>query len=298
MTLIWIAGIALALSIVGIITILIRKFPLAAAVDTEQAPVSTLKKDQIVETRLRRKLHTFWSRVQDRSRPMAQSLGGMMAKTQSKLRDLEHEYKVRSLPVLLNRRQRRRVNEEVQTILDQADSLLTDKEHKAAEEKCLQAVRMEPRSIPAFDFLGELYLANKEYAHAKEVYKFLEKLTEESDAIYDHHSDEANAAALSQAESIKIRFAERMAEAYRGLEDLPAAFESIQTAYRLAPTNPKILDTFIDIAIKLEKKAFASDALAQLQSVNPENSKIEEFATAIAALPETHLTDSNESSTT
>ncbi len=290
MIILWISGGVFFLAVLTMAVIVIRKFPVAAAVDPEQAPPAEVRKAEIVETRLRRKFTNAWVTVRERSRPTVQTLGKAMGKAQAKLRDLEHEYKVRSIPVLLNRRQRHRLNDEIQVLLEQAEALIGDGELKAAEEKCLQAIRIEPRSIPSFDVLGDLYLKQKEYAHAKEVYRFLEKLIDEPDAVFDHHSDDANAVAKNQREELRVRFYERLATSYQQIDELPAAFETIQETYRLAPANPRVIDLYLEIAIADGKKSFAIDALERLRSTNPENSKIPEWETAIHAMPDTHLT--------
>jgi uncharacterized protein HemY len=288
MILAWIAAAVLLASLIGIAIVIGRKLPLAAAVDPSHAPAA-IRKAEIVETRLRRKFQNMWSAVSERGRPMTGKLGTIMAEAQSKLRDLEHEYRVRSLPVLLNRRQRHRLNEEIQGLLDQAEVTINEGEEKAAEEKCLQAIRMEPRSIPAFTMLGNLYIQRKEFAHAKEVFRYLEKLTEEGDAVYDHHSEEANQTAKAQATGLQVRIYQQLTDCYRGLEDQTAAFANIQEAYRLAPTNPKVLDMYIAAAIAVGKKAFAAGAVEKLRTVNPENSKIAEWEAAIGSMADTHL---------
>lgn len=287
MILVWAAIAVLLLSLIGIAVVVIRKLPLAAAVDPNQAPAAT-RKAEIVETRLRRKFQALWSNVTERSRPATNRMGVLLTQAQSKLRDLEHEYRVRSLPVLLNRRQRSRLNEEIQEILNQAEAYVTDGEDKAAEEKCLQAIRMEPRSIPAFSLLGDVYLSSGEHAHAKEVYLYLEKLTEERDAVYDHHSEEANQNAQEQQTSLRVSIFQQLAESYRGLDDVASAFSAIHEASRLVPTNPKVLDTYLDMAIAAGKKDFAVDALEKLRRANPENTKITDWEAAIATMPDTH----------
>ncbi len=289
MLILWVSGGVFLLALVAMAVIVVRKFPMAAAVDPEQAPPAEIKKAEIVETRLRRKFTTAWVTVREKSRPAVQLIGKGMVRAQAKLRDLEHEYKVRSIPVLLNRRQRHRLNDEIQVLLDQSEALVVDGELKAAEEKCLQAIRIEPRSLPSFDVLGDIYMKQKEYAHAKEVYRFLEKLIDEVDAVFDHHGDEANATAKNQRDDMRVKYLERLALSYQGLDDLPAAFETIQSAYRQAPANPRIIDLYLDIAIADGKKSFALSALEQLRTTNPENSKIPEWAEKIDAMPESHL---------
>lgn len=270
------------------LVLIFRKFPFLAAINPANAPrAAEEKKANLMEQRLRRKFGTLWSGVKERSKPMMTKTGGVLTKAQKKLVDLEHEYKIRSLPVFLNRRQRQAVNNDIQDFLDQAQALLEDGEMSAAEDKALQAVRFEPRSVPAFELLAGLYLEQHEYGHAKEVYLYLQKLTEDPEAIYDHHPLNEIAAteeAIEDPVARQQRYLERIAHCYEALSDWPNAFVTIEQLVRLQPNNPKLLDRYIDIAIAYEKPTFAEEGLQRLATVNPDNTKIEEWRQKITDL--------------
>jgi tetratricopeptide (TPR) repeat protein len=285
--LIWIGSILVGASVLIMLTLLFRKFPFLAAINPNNAPrAAEEKKANLMEQRLRRKIDSLWTNVRERSKPVMQKTGGVLTKAQKKLVDLEHEYKIRSLPVFLNRRQREAVNNDIQSFLDQADAFLQEGELSAAEEKALQAVRFEPRSVPAFELLGNLYLEQKEYGHAKEVYLYLQKLTEDPEAIYDHrrHIEGEPSTTSEDAAARAQRYLDRIAYCYQEIEDWPNAFDSISQLVRLEPNNPKFLDRYIDIAIAYGKLSFAEEALARMAEVNPDNSKISEWRDTILAL--------------
>jgi len=286
MLLLWISTAVFCLSFGAVLAILIRKFPLVAAIDLKRSHrPDEEKKSSLMEQRLRRKVQGLWSTVQERSKPLVSKTGGLLSGAQKKLVDLEHEYRIRSLPVFLNRRQRQSVNQEIQALLDQAEALMNDGELAAAEEKALQAVRFEPRSVPAFELLGTIYLDQHESGHAKEVYLYLQKLSEETEAIYDHREEKEGQGMDDEALAARrLTYLDRLVGCYQELQDWPAAFQSIQEAVRLEPNNPKFLDRYLDIAIQYGKKSFAEDALEKLQQVNPENTKIPEWQEKIAAL--------------
>lgn len=301
-----IAIIVLVISVLGVAIVIVRKFPTLASIDTV-ATIGAIaeRKHNLIEERLRRKVVSFWGKVAERSAPVATATGKVWNAAHKKLVDLEHEYKVRSLPVFLSRRQRNKVDKEITTTLDQARALLEDQEYQAAEEKVMQAVRLEPRSVPAFELLGELYMATKEYGHAKEVYQYLLKLTGDSDAIYEHlgeadlaagHLDEARdelQTAVDLNRTVAMYHCE-LAQVYTALEDQAKAFTSIQEAARLEPNNPKVLDQYVEISIVAGKKQFAEDAVARIEAVNPENSKIAPWREQIATIKEAQLTPPQE----
>ena len=102
--LIWIGSILVGASVLMMLTLLFRKFPFLAAINPNNAPrAAEEKKANLMEQRLRRKFDSLWANVRERSKPMMQKTGGVLTKAQKKLVDLEHEYKIRSLPVFLNR---------------------------------------------------------------------------------------------------------------------------------------------------------------------------------------------------
>lgn len=304
-----IALVGLIISLIGLAIVVIRKFPLLAAADTT-ATVGAVEKRKrsLIEERLRRKVTGAIGKFSTVSTPIANTAGKFWGATHKKLLDLEHEYKVRSLPVFLSRRQRQRVDKDIAVILQQAQALLDDHEYAAAEEKVMQAVRFEPRSVPAFDFLGRLYLETKQYGHAKEVYQYLLKLTGESDAIYEHLGEaeqaEGNLDAakddLQQAVDLNRTVAQyhlELAQVYIELGEGGEAFTSIQEASRLEPNNPKILDQYVEICIAHHKKQFAEDAIARIAETNPENGKLAEWREKISAMDERPLTIHEETST-
>lgn len=290
--------ITIGLSLLGALIIVVRKFPTLASVDTAATSGAIAeRKHNLIEERLRRKVVSLWSRVAERGAPVTAAGGKVLTAVHKKLVDLEQEYKVRSLPVFLSRRQRNRVDHEIAATLDQARALIDDKEYAAAEEKIMQAVRLEPRSVPSFELLGELYMVTKEHGHAKEVYQYLLKLTGDSDAIYEHLSKADVAAGRLEEARDELEHAvdlnrtvaayhTELAEVYTALGDHTKSFASIQEAARLEPNNPKVLDQYVAISIAAGKKQFAEDAVARIEAVNPENSKIGPWREQIANIKE------------
>lgn len=291
---------AFLIGLIGLAVVVGRKFSTLASIDTGATSAAMAeRKSSLLEQRLKRKFQTAMVVIKTRGTPAVGKAKAAWKKAQKKLVDLEHEYKVRSLPVFLSRRQRRQVNRDIAEILVQAQALRDDNEFTAAEDKALQAVRLEPRSVPAFELLGELYMTTKEYGHAKEVFRYLLKLTGESDAIYEHLAEADLAAGrlddaraeFEKAVDLNPRitaYHHDLARVYRQLEQWPKALASITEALRLEPNSPKIIDEYIDIALGYGKKDFAADGIRRMKEVNPENSKIVEWEERLTQLPETH----------
>lgn len=288
-----IATAVLVISLTALVIIVGRKFPLLARLNETPADVQLQeRKKSLIEERLRRKVSTAWGNMSARLGPVNTWTRKQWERTHQKLVNLEHEYKVRALPVLLNRRQRHKLDEEITDILTQAQALIDDGELSAAEERCLQAIRLEPRSVPAFELLGQIYREQHEYGHAKEVYLFLLKLVSEADAVYEHQP--AGEEATMTLEDAEQQAAERqhqtiayhldLAEIYRELGEPTNAFASAQEASRLEPNNPRVLDEVLESSLLAGKKQFAEDALAKLSEVNPENQKLASWREQLDAL--------------
>ncbi len=287
---------AVAISLIAAGVIVVRKFPLLARTEAITATTAVeARKRSLLEQRLRRKVTTAWEAVSTAAGPIGQRVQNVWQGTHQKLVELEREYKIRSLPVFLNRRQRHKLDREISDLLTQARALGDDGEDAAAEEKAMQAIRLEPRSVPAFEFLGELYLKTNQPDHAKEVYRYLLKLVGESDAIYEHLGEaELASGDLREAEHDLERAVQlnggdtvyylNLAKVDRMLGEWRLAFERIEEAHRREPNNPKILDEYIEISIGAGKKQFAEDAVRQMSDVNPENSKIASWREQIEAM--------------
>lgn len=286
----------LVLAVIGIAILIGRKFPTLAAIDVQATlgPASE-RKTALVEQRLKRKVDSWRSRLTTASQPSVAKVTQWFEGAQRRLTDLQHEYRVRSLPVMLNRRQQRKVQSEVESLLQQARLFRDEQEHAAAEEKALQAIRLDMRSVAAFEFLGALYLDTKQYQHAKEVYRYLLKLEGDSDALREQLAQadlgEGNVTAaeheLKRAVELNatvMRYHLELAQVERQLGNLAAAFEQIQEAVRLEPNHPKVLDEMIEISLGYGKREFAESALLKIKSTNPDNQKIAEWEERLQSL--------------
>ncbi len=291
----WIALGVLGASLIGLAVVIIRKFPILASIDMQVAQkAAAVRKSNIVEERLRRKFTSLWGVVSERSAPIGQVVQSTWQKTHKKLSDLEHEYRVRSLPVLLNRRQRSKVEAETSELVNQARALLDDGETTAAEEKALQAIRYDPRSRAAFELLGELYLDTKEYVQAKEVYLYLLKLAGEDETQFEARrqpGSEFTLPASGERDGVLAGYYFDLANIYHELGEPRLALDAIEAATHIIPNNPKFLDAEIEISIAAGKKQFAADAVRQLAEVNPDNTKIADWQEQIAAMPDQHFVE-------
>ncbi len=122
------------------------------------------------------------------------------------------------------------------------------------EHQLLEVISLDPKNVNAYEELAELYVANKQLEDAVDVYAFLIKLK-------------------STDISVHLDYADVLCEV--GTQQY--AMEVLIKAHEQEPKNPKIIDRITNLAIILGDKSQAKKSLKLLQTVNPDNKKIEEF---------------------
>ena len=131
---------------------------------------------------------------------------------------------------------------------------INEEEFDKAEKKYIEVISYDPKFVPAYEYLGRLYLRRKDYDLARETFSFLVKLSPKDASV---------TASLGEVED--------------ALGNLELAFEYYKKASSLSPKNPKYLDFFIESAIETGNKYEANLALDRLREVNPDNNKIDDF---------------------
>lgn len=152
--------------------------------------------------------------------------------------------------------------ETVKELMAEAKRLTEEELWERAEKKYIEIISSDPKYAPAYEYLGRLYFAKKDFPLAKETFEFLAKLSPKDASV-----------------------TASLGEVAEELKDFTLAFEYYKKAVKLSPKNPKYLDFLIGTAIELKDRKEAQSALLQLKRVNPENRKIEQFEEEIDTLP-------------
>lgn len=216
-------------------------------------------KSTILEERLKRKLFshivTTWNVV----KPHIKIVGGLVKKGYTWIVAKEREY--RSALEERKFKKTETVEEKEAVIeekLEQVEEVIDVKER---EHQLLEIISLDPKNAHAYEELAALYVDEKQYNDARDVYEFLVTLIPDDIDCYLDFSD--------------VLYA---------LESYQEAFDVLTTAHKRAPKNPKVIDRMTDIAILLKDKFQAKQSLRALQTVNPDNKKIAEFEQRITAL--------------
>lgn len=288
-----IVAILAVLALLGTITIVVRKFPTLAAIDTKVIPAERHGelKTKLIEQRMKRKLLSFFGAMIERLKPAGARIAVLLRSRYHKLIELERRYRSRvDKATDLNPAELEKKGQRLDTLLAQAHNALRREEYSPAESAAIEAISADPRNVQAYRVLAAVYLAQREYEQARETLQFIvERLHVEDDELY---------AELGQVATGEGKFEEAKRDLEKSivfnghvaqhhldlcrvnlsLGDGAAAFEHCRSAVELEPNNPKFLDALVETSIVVGKKEWARDAYEKLRAVNPENQKLDEFA--------------------
>lgn len=281
------------LALLGMITIVTRKFPTLAAIDTRVIPAERHGelKTKLIEQRMKRKLLTFIGLLFERFKPAGARISAFLRSRYHKLIELERRYRSRvDKTTDLSPAELEKKGQRLETLLAQADDALRREEYNLAESAAIELVSADPRNVQAFRVLAAVYLARKEFEQARETLQFIvERLHVEDDELYAELGQVATGEGkfeeakrdLEKSIVLNGQVAQHHLDLCRvnlSLGDSTAAFEHCRSAVELEPNNPKFLDALVETSIVVGKKEWAQDAYKKLRAVNPENQKLSEFA--------------------
>jgi tetratricopeptide (TPR) repeat protein len=150
--------------------------------------------------------------------------------------------------------------ETVKRLLDEAEELVSQEEYIPAEKRYIEIISHNPKHVKAYEGLGNLYLANKQFAQARETLQFTLRLSPDDPSVY-----------MS------------LAEVEEGEGNQRKATEYYRKVVELRPSNPKFLDRYIESAFASGMLDDARRGVGLLKEANPENQKISEFEERLRA---------------
>ncbi len=246
----------LGVSAAGMIIMIIRKFPVLATIDLSRmsrehhARVKTL----LTEERLRRKMASANQRFSGWFQPLWQVFAKVFSSLYQQLVKWEKYYREKSESGKSGSATLSQNKNTVIDLLGKSAGLVEEGNYMEAEKKYIDVISIDPRNFEAYKGLGEVYLQQQDYVHARASLSHALKIKPDEPEV---HAD--------------------VAEAFRELGRVNLALKSIEKAIELGGNNPKYLDVQTDLAILAGDKYLAEKTLGILREVNPENQKINEF---------------------
>lgn len=281
--------------LVAIGVILFRKFPKVAAINLKTTPVikQLEVKRRLLEERLQRKFSNTGNKTLSLLKPLGKLLGAKIKSWCRKISELEEEYRQKVLKSSF--KDKIQAQQYANRLLSQAEELIRQDKLPAAEKKYIEILTLDEKNVTAYKGLGELYLKQKDYEHARETFEFLLKLNEDDPFVYRSLGEiSLGKGDLKKAQEQYLRSLELdaaniatyldLAEVYLNLDEADKAFEITSQAAGLEPLNPRILDFLIEVSIIVRDKEAALKAFHQLKESNPENQKLAELKEKIDKL--------------
>lgn len=231
-------------------------------VDLDAMPQAKLRKRkyQLIESRLQRRAGSLRESLQKVIHPKGGSIGGTVHKWYDRLHRLERRY--RSATVDATDSQGKEITrQKLSALIEEGQQAIKDDNSIEAEHIFLDAIRLSPQHVEAYQLLGEVYISKKQYDHAIETLEYAKHLSPKDDRIqYD------------------------LAVVFLDQNDLDTAMEYARAAVDIAPNHPKNLDLLVRVAIAKQDKLAAVDAFRKLKEANPENQKLTELNQQIKAI--------------
>ncbi len=138
--------------------------------------------------------------------------------------------------------------------IEEAQELIRDEEFIPAEKIFIDIISHNPKSVDAYEGLGNMYIKSGQIDQARETLSFALRLSPEDASVR---------VSLAELELLQ--------------ENHQAALPHLRAAVQKRSKNPKYLDFYIDTALKVGSLKDARKGITALKEVNPENTKIKEF---------------------
>jgi len=273
---IWIVPIIVAVaSLIVIVFVLAKKIPQLRVIDVKSIPEERTRelKERIIMEKLSRA-----GRGKIRGIAKIFSAIGKSA-SKSGRRAVQKLYAIEQYYQKLNRAategQHAYSLETIKQMTTEAETLVKQEEYIPAEKIYIDIISHNPKSVDAYEGLGNLYLKKGEYDQARETLKFTLRLSPNDASV--HVS---------------------LAELETKLDNNKQALESLRKAVGKRSKNPKYLDLYIESALVSGSLKDARSGIQLLKRVNPENQKIQEFEGRFMKLKEEYIAKTTSSNDT
>jgi Tfp pilus assembly protein PilF len=276
MFLVWLGVILLIVALAVVLFIILHKMPLLANIDVDNLPAeqATAKKSAIINNRIRRQLarHGWWWR--NILSPIYAKIQGFFGRGYAKLQRL-HRQQVKT-KLQLQGLNEQRANE----LLLEANEALSQGRVNEAEQLALESLELDQRQIDGFAVLAEVYNEAKKYKEAQEVWQYIiKRLTQKYRAEELRRRPEAKNTKQKLADYYYL-----LGQSYYRNDQLDRADHYLRQALKLAPKNPRYLDTMLAVSIMRKDRVTAVLILDTLTAVDPNNGNLSNYLEQIKQL--------------
>lgn len=249
------------LCLIIILIIALKKFPALAILDTENIPEEKENKfkEKIIRERFERDFDKYTSSVFKVLSFIYNKSKGVFKLLHNNLKKVKEKYQKEKQGETPQKKQ-----DVFGGLIKQAQELANQEEYQKAEQKYIEALALNDKSLFATFNLAEVYWDMKNYKEAKETYDYALKLAKHED---------------NKREQAEIYY--DLSQIHKQEEDIFKAIDAIHSALEVEENNPRFLDFLLELEIKNEDKKAAREVYDKLKTINPENKKLEEYQQAL-----------------
>lgn len=256
--------ILIILSLIIIMVIVIKKFPVLAALNVEsiQRERENEFKQRIISNKLKRNFYKNYSKFKQIIFPIGSFFKKSIVIIYNKLLKVRENYKNENLSQI--------TKEDIPQKFIIAQKFREEENLNEAEKKYIEIISADTKNLKAFQGIGQVYYYQKNYNEAKQTFVHILKLVENSNTnlAAQYNLDQNNFIAETYYD---------LAGCLIGLEDYNGALNSVNSALKIEPKNPRFLDLKIEICIINKDRKTAFRAYDKLADANPQNAKLIEI---------------------
>jgi predicted Zn-dependent protease len=244
----------IVLSLLVMTVVVVRKLPQLRVIDVASIPKERERqvKEQIILSKLQR---TGGVKLQSITRFMVSALKEISRygrRAVQRLYRLEQYYQ--RLRRTASEGTHSYTEEQIEGRLEEAQKLIDQDEFIPAEKIFIDVISHNPKSVDAYEALGNMYIESGQVEQARETLQFTLRLSPNDASVH---------VSLAELET-------KLGKSKQALTYLRRAVEK-------RPKNPRYLDFYIEAALATGSLKDARKGILALKDVNPENQKIEEF---------------------
>ncbi len=261
-----IAMIVALLSVLTIVVVLIFKIPRLRVIDVSSIPQERTRvlKEKIIMEKLTRAGRDKLGVVARASTAAARGASRVGRRAVQRLYAIEQYYQ--KLNRVATEGPHAYSQETIKKMTADAEKCVREEEYIPAEKIYIDIVSHNPKSVDAYEGLGNLYMKKGEFDQARETFQFTLRLSPNDASV--HVS---------------------LAELEMKLNHSKAALEHLRKAVGKRSKNPKYLDLYIEAGISAGSLKDIRSGIGLLTKVNPGNQKIVEFEERFQKLKEEYI---------
>lgn len=256
--------IIIAISLLTIIFIIIKKLPNLAAINVDSISKEKETKviNRIMVDRLARKFFDLKKLLNIIISPITKNLSSSWKGFYQNIINLEKENLKKTQPL-----KEIDINQDIKEKLEEVKKLSAEQDFDKAEELAISVIDLDPKNLDAYEVLVEVYTEKKEYKKARETCRYLIRLFTKNNTMEE---GDGNKHRLANCYS-------DLGTIYQFEKKNSIALKNFQKAVDLEPNNPRFLDLLLKISIMLNDKNLALQVFNALKKADPDNQKLEEI---------------------